>query len=177
MSVQLDGDGKTKVTDLRFEGADATVVGTPASATGVYPVGQGVVRHMVHKVKVTYSALTAAALTQDITLLTTPAKTRVVRIIADVTTKFIGGSISAMTLVAGRTAGGNQYLLSGDVFTAAILLGDVVAEMGAGVVSATLADYQAAAQTIQCRFTATTANVNTATQGEVDFYIETVTYP
>lgn len=166
MSLNVDGD---RVFKLR---------GTAPSGTGITVGSAGDVAHRVHKVTVDFTALTGfAALTGDVTLWTTPVKTRVMRIIADVRVPFTGGSISACTMTAGRTAGGNQYLLSGDVFTAATVLGDVVAEMGAGVVSASLADYQAAAQTIQARFTSVTANLSSLTAGVVDFYIETVTYP
>jgi len=153
-------------------------MGTPPAATGVSVRSVGDMAHRVHKVTVGFAALTGnAALTGDVTLWTTPANTRVVRVIADVKLQFTGGSISACTMTAGRTAGGNEYLLSGNVFAAPILLGDVVAEMGAGVVSATLADFQAAAQTIQARFTSVTANLSALTAGSVDFYIETVAYP
>lgn len=166
MSVNVDGD---RVFKLR---------GTAPSATGVTVNSPGDIAHRVHKVTVDFTALTGfAATTGDVTLWTTPVKTRVLRVLADVRVPFTGGAISACTLTAGRTAGGNQYLLSGDVLTAAIILGDVVAEMGAGVVSATLADYQAAVQTLQTRFTSTSANLSALTAGVVDFYIETITYP
>ena len=166
MSVNVDGDRVYKVR------------GTAPSATGVTVQSPGDIAHRVHKVTVDYTALTGnAALTGDVTLWTTPPKTRVVRVLADVKVPFTGGAISACTMTAGRTAGGNQYLLSCDVFTAAAVFGDVVAEMGAGVVSASLADWQAAAQTLQARFTSVTANLSALTAGVVDLYIETITYP
>lgn len=171
MSVQIDGDLYTNVTDLRFV-APSVSIGTPPSATGVIVMATGVVRRLIHKVKVTQPALTAAATTQDITLWTTPAKCKVERIIAQVNTAFTGGSVSAMTITAGNSAGGNQYLLSTSVFSGTPVIGGAVASMGAAVLSATLADYSATALTVQARFTATTANLSTLTAGDMDFYIE-----
>lgn len=175
MPISSDGTVSTAITSPRIDPSD-NAYGTAPSATGVYPVSTAFLRHNVHKVKVTYQALTAAALTQDITLWTTPANTRVVRVIAKVNTAFTGGAISAMSITCGKSAGGNEYLLSGSVFSGTPVLGDVVAEMGAGVVSATLADFSSTALTIQTRFTSVTANVNAATAGDVDFYIETISY-
>jgi hypothetical protein len=139
-------------------------------------------RHFVNKVTVINTALTAAGQT-DLTLLTTPVNSRIVRVVADVTQVFTGGALSAVTITVGNTAGGNQYLLSNSVLTATNTWGDVVAEMGAGVVSATLADFGTVATgvpgalTVQTRFTCTGANCNAATQGSVTFYIEYVVYP
>lgn len=166
MSVNVDGDRVFKQS------------GTAPTATGVTVKSVGDMAHRVHKVSVAYTALTGnAGTTGDVTLWTTPPKTRVLRVIADVRVPFTGGSISACAMTGGRTAGGNQYLLSCDVFTAAAVFGDVVAEMGAGVVSATLADWQAAAQTIQARFTSSSDNLSALTAGLVDIYIETISYP
>lgn len=157
-------------------------LGTAGSGTGITVNNTGNVRPFVHKVTVTSAAMTAAA-TTDLTLWTTAVSTRIIRVKADVTTKFIGGALTAVTLKCGSTAAGGEYLLAGDVFTAAIVLGDVVAEMGAGVVSATLADFGTAsagangAIPIICRFTCTTANCNAATQGTAVIYIEGMVYP
>lgn len=156
-------------------------VGTAASGTGVTANYSGAVRTFLHKVTVTSAAMTAAA-TTDITIALTPTNSAVRRMKADVITKFIGGALTAVTLVCGNAAGGNQYLLSGDIFTNPIVLGDGFAEVGAGVAPATWADFGTAAAgtngaiTVQCRFTCTTANCNAATQGSVTFYVEGVTY-
>lgn len=155
--------------------------GTSASGTGITALNS-LVRHFVHKVSVTNAAM-AAASTTDVTLHVTPVNTRIIRVLANVTQTFTGGSLSAVTVTCGSSAGGNQYLLSGSVFTATTTLGDVLAEMGAGVVSSTLADFGTVASgvpgaiTVQCRFTCTSANCSAATQGNVNFYVEGVTYP
>jgi hypothetical protein len=156
-------------------------VGTSASGTGVTATYSGAVRQWVHKVTVTNAAMTAAT-TTDITLHTTPTNSRIERVLAEVTTVFSGGALSAVTVTCGNSAGGNQYLLSGDVKTAQTTLGDVVAEMGAGLVSSTLADMGTVAAgvpgaiTVQCRFTCTSANCNAATQGNVVFIVEGASY-
>lgn len=156
-------------------------VGTAASGTGITAVYSGAVRQFVHKVTVTSAAMTAAAST-DVTLAVTPSNTRIVRVTANVTQVFTGGALTAVTVQCGNTAGGTQYLLANSVFTAQNTWGDVVAEMGAGLVSATLADFGTSASgvpgaiAVQCRFTCTTANCNAATQGSVTFYVEGVSY-
>jgi hypothetical protein len=156
----------------------ASSLGTAPSATGVtVDMAGAATRTFVHKVTVSETALTAAATTEDITLWTVPAKTKIKRVIADCTTGFTGGGLTNMTVMVGPAAGSNAYLLAGSIFAAATL-GDVVAEMGAGLVSATLADIPSFSGTtvISARFTSTTANVVAATAGSVTFYIEGTVY-
>jgi hypothetical protein len=156
--------------------------GTAGSGTGVTVNATSAVVPFVHKVTVTSAAMTAAA-TTDITIWTTPVNTRLTRIVAEVTQVFTGGALTAVTLTCGNAAGGNQYLTSNSVFTAQNTWGDAQAEIGANLLSATVADMGTSAAgvpgaiTISCRFTCTTANCNAATQGSVSFEIEGVTYP
>lgn len=156
--------------------------GTAASGTGITANTTSAIRNWLHKVTVINTALAAAA-TSDVTLHVTPVNTRIIRVVADVTQVFTGGALTAVTVMCGNAAGGNQYLLANSVFTATNTWGDVVAEMGAGLVDATRADFGTVAAgvpgaiTVQCRFTCTTANCNAATQGSVTFYVEGVTYP
>lgn len=178
MAVQVDGDVSAPVSGLRIAPNDATY-GTAPSAAGVvvmYPSGAPIPLRVV-KVKVTQPALTAAATTQDITLWTSPVRCRIVRVIAQVNTAFTGGSVSAMTITAGNSAGGAQYLLSTSVFSGTPVIGGAVASVGNAVLTATWADYSATAITVQSRFTATTANLSTLTAGDMDFYIEYIAYP
>lgn len=160
---------------------NTALVGTPASGTGITAVYSGEVRHWVHKITVINTALAAAG-TSDVTLHTTPVNSRIIRVTADVTQVFTGGALSAMTVMCGNSAGGNQYLLAGSVFAAQTTLGDVAAEVGAGLLTATWADFGTPAAgvpgalTVQCRFTCTGANCSAATQGSVSFYVEGMTY-
>ncbi len=152
--------------------------GTAGSGTGITMVARSALVPFVHKITVAETALTAAATTQDVTIWTVPAKAQIERVIAETTTGFTGGSVSAMTVMCGPAAGSNAYLLAGSVFTAT-LLGDVVAEMGAGVLSATLADIPSFSGTtaLSCRFTSTNDNVVNATAGSTTFYVQGSVFP
>jgi len=175
MSLRIDGDSRTVVTDLRQE--SAAKVGTAPTGTGVTVIESGVLTHMCHKVRVNYTAFAStAALTGDVTLWTTPAGFIVERVLAKVNTAFTGGAISDCDVTVGNSAGGAQYLLTFDVDTAALLVGDVVAEIGAGLVDSTRADTAVTsnafvATTIQARFTSVTANLNALTAGQMDVWI------
>lgn len=173
-------DGATSVADFSAaNGIQALqVAGTAGSGTGITTNVTASVRQFVHKITVAETALTAAATTQDVTIWTVPGKTRLTRIVADATVGFTGGGLTNMTVTCGSAPGSTNYLLSGSIFAAATL-GDVAAEIGAGLLSATVADIPSFSSTtgISCRFTSTTANVVAATAGSVTFYIEGVTYP
>lgn len=152
--------------------------GTAGSGTGFTTVATGQMVHSVHKITVTNAALDVAA-TSDETIWTVPAKTRVLRMIADVTTTFSGGGITDMDVVCGPSAGSNGYLVTFDVDTAIGTYGDVAAEIGANLLSATYADIPSwsATTAIICRFTCAGANCSAATQGSATFYIEHLVYP
>lgn len=174
MSLRIDGDGLTAATDLRLEGA--SLVGTPPTGTGISTLAKGVLPTICHKVRVDYNACTAAATTQDMTLWTAPAGFVVERVIGKVNTVFAGTAITDVDITVGHTAGGAEYLVSFDADTAALLVGDVVAEIGAGLVDATRADVKVTsnafvATTIQCRFTTVGGNLAAMTSGQVDFWI------
>jgi hypothetical protein len=160
---------------------NTATVGTAASGTGVTANYSGASPYWLHKVTITNAAMTAAA-TTDITIEVTPTNSAIRRVVADVTQVFTGGALSAVTVTCGNAAGGNQYLLSNSFFTAQNVWGDVAAEIGAGLLSATIADFGTAsagtngAITVSCRFTCTGANCNAATQGSATFYTEGVTY-
>lgn len=170
----------TASTAGNFVSSDS--IGTAGSGTGITAVKSGVVRNFVDKVTVINTAMTAAA-TTDVTIWTTPVNTRLVRIVAEVTQVFTGGALSAVTITCGKSAGTNEYLLSNSVFTAQNTWGDNFAEIGAGLLSATVADMGTPAAgipgaiAISCRFTCTGANCNAATQGSITFEVEGVAYP
>jgi hypothetical protein len=160
---------------------DTLSPGTAGSGTGITANTTSAVVDHSHKITVTNAALTAAA-TTDVTIWTTPVNTRLKRIVAEVTQVFTGGALSAMTVQCGNAAGGTQYLLAGSVLAATTTLGDVQAEIGAGLLSATVADMGTPASgipgaiAISCRFSCTGANCSAATQGSVSFYIDLATY-
>jgi hypothetical protein len=175
--------GTSGVGWLAYQAASASIeqsvgVGTAGSGTGYTVIASGAIRPFVHKITVTYAAMTAAG-TTDVTVWTLPSKTRMSRMIDDVTTTFTGGALSAVSVTCGTTAGGNEYLLAHSAYTAAATFGDVAAEIGAGLLSATVADIPSFSATtaIICRFTCTGANCSAATAGSATYYLEGVTYP
>lgn len=155
---------------------------TPGSGTGLSVIEQGAPTRAVHKVTVTYAALAAAAVTADKTIATLPAKTRLVSIIADTTTKYIGGAVTAATLIVGKSAGGNEYIVSHDVFTAAVTKGLADADLGtsitrAGAIQGGDLPSWTATTAVTVRLTTTTANTNALTQGSTTYYLVTETMP
>lgn len=178
-------DNLTNVIARQFttgQWQNVPATGTAGSGTGITANATAVITPFVHKVTVINTAMTAAA-TTDITVWTTPVNTRLVRITANVTTVFAGGALSAVTLGCGKSAGTSEYLVATSVLAAQTTIGDVQAEVGAGLLSASLADMGTPAAgipgaiVISCRFTCTGANCNAATTGAVTFEIEGVTYP
>lgn len=163
---------------LAGAGTISGIGGTAGSGTGITVNGTSQVRSVIHKITADYTAFQTAGTTNDVTLWTIPAKTRVLRMVADVTTKFIGGAISACVMRVGKAANGAEYILDKDVFAAAVTAGDAAAEIGASLLSATVADLTwATTQAVVMRMTSTTANLSALTQGSVTLYIEVCTYP
>lgn len=155
----------------------------PAVTAGAGTVNAAAaVQRSVYKSTLTFANFSAAALTADATIATLPAKVRLTGIIADVTTAFTGGAVSAATMVCGKTAGGNEYLVSFDVFTAAILIGDADAELGASITRAgsiqggDLPSWTATTAA-QCRLTTVTANTDALTAGTIIYYLITEAMP
>lgn len=158
--------------------------GTAGAADGLTGAALYYGRHSVRSVTVVSEAFAGtAATTKDITLWTLPAKTRVLRVIADVTQTFTGGSISDVDVTVGSSAGGNEYLLSFDADTATGTFGLQQGQLGASIVGATgfattASDIVWATTTaLQCRFTSVGADLEELSQGMCVFYIESCTYP
>lgn len=160
----------------------AGFVNLPSTQVGTSPGGSvwntGSARTYINKVSRTHAELTAAATTEDETVWTIPAKSRVIRLIADVTTPFTGGGVTAVAVTCGFTAGGNEYLVSFDALSGAIVRGDALAEMGASLTDGVgHVPSWTGTTAVSCRFTSTTANLVALTAGEVFLYLEVVTYP
>lgn len=164
--------------------APSTIEGTPGSGPGLLNDSVNFGRHVVRQITLAYDAFSgSASTTEDVAIWTLPAKTRVLRVVADVTTPFTGGSISDIDVTVGRTAGGDEYLLSFDADTATGTYGIIQSQIGDNIVGASLfapggeGDMQWAESSVQCRFTATGANLDSLSAGSVTFYLETCTYP
>lgn len=159
---------------------DSGIIGTAPSGTGITVGNTAEVRHVMHKVTVDYTAASAAATTKDITLWTLPAKTRVMRVIADVTTPFTGGAVSDCDVTVGSSAGGAEYLLSFDVDSATGTFGNNQAELGASILGGGSFDSDitwGSTTVVQCRFTSSGANLSALTAGVMVVYIECAVYP
>lgn len=164
------------------------------TSTGVFLQGPGItagagtvnaaaaVQRSLYKSTLTFANFSAAALTADATIATLPAKVRLTGIIADVTTAFTGGAVTAATMTCGKTAGGNEYIVSFNVFAAAILIGDADAELGASITRAgsiqggDLPSWTVTTA-VQCRLTTTDANTSALTAGTVVYYLIAETMP
>lgn len=153
--------------------------GTAGSGTGYTLNASGATTQFVHKITITEAALADADGSEDETVWTLPAKSVLHRVVADVTAAFddAAGPISAVALTCGTSAGGNQLLLSADVYAGAATFGDAAAEEGASITAENIPPVYWSAQAISCRFASTGGNLVDLTTGSVTFYIEGATYP
>lgn len=163
---------------------------TAASGTGVTVNNTGDVRRLVYKVTVGYAAFITAGTTHDVTLATLPAKTRLVGIYADLTTTFackVTCTTGTLSMTAGKSAGGNEYVVSFDADNAAAVFGDADVELGTSINAAGRiqdADLPSwsSTTTVQARMTSGTGNLGTGTasnlsQGSITFYLITEVLP
>jgi hypothetical protein len=95
----------------------------------------GLVSRQLLKITIDKTAWTAAALTQDLTLCTAPAKTRIVAAYCDTTIKY-AGLAGTIAITVGSAAGNTDIILSHDVKTAAVTKGLADADMGASMTRA-----------------------------------------
>lgn len=129
-----------------------------------------------HKIRVTFSDLTAAAVTQILNVYpltgAVTALTSVVRAAVKLITPFTGGAIATAAVDLGDAQTVGRYLANAntDVFTAlATNTKPHVIATNAYVYSpANVTNTQAA---VQLKFTTTVGNVNAATAGELDVYL------
>jgi hypothetical protein len=171
---------------LRAVGLSAADVITPGSGTAVTVDEAGVVAPRIYKVTVTETHWNAAALTQDLTIATLPAKARILGVVADITEQFACTAVcttATLSMVVGKGAGGAEYLDSFDADAAAAQFGDADAERGAsldGVVNGEIT--WGSTQAVVARLTSGTGNLGDGADtnlsgGDVTFYIKTETLP
>ena len=161
---------------------------TAGSGVGVTVSNVGAVRRVVYRIDVTEAHWDAAAVTQDLTVATLPAKTRIYDVIADVTEAFACTATctsTTLSMVVGKGSGGAEYLDSFDVDAAIATFGDVDAERGAaldGVVNGEIPAW-GSTQAIVARLTSGTGNLGDGagttnlSAGDVSLYLITETYP
>jgi hypothetical protein len=161
---------------------------TPGSGTGITLNSSGELRTQTYKITIASTAFICAAVTCDVTIATLPAKTFVTHAMADLTQTFACASTcttATLSFTLGKTAGGNEYLLSVDADAATGQFGRTAATLGASLAPATaqtlIGDNASWASTtaVVMRMTSGTGNIGTGAAtnfsgGSVTFYLTTV---
>lgn len=165
---------------------------SPTTTAGAVVVDPGSNRFTTYVVTFPAAAFTANATTQDITIATVPKKFKVMFLVADVTTAFTCASVcttSTLSMTAGKTAGGNEYLASFDLDAAIATFGLTSAQGGTVFVTGAAVPVQGgdipswtATTTVQARFTSGTGNIGNGTVtnlgvGSVTFYLTGLALP
>lgn len=181
--------GGTMYGPLRWLSATGPAI-TAGSGTGITVGEAAVLRRTAYRVTVGHTQFTSAALTHDVTIATLPAKTRLVSIIADLTDTFACASVctsTTLSMIVGKTAGGNQYIISFDADAAVAVLGDADAELGTSINRANAIQggdlpSWTVATNVSARLTSGTGNLGNGTvtnlsKGTVTFYLVTEIMP
>ncbi len=125
------------------------------------------------KYTVTHTAMQAAALTNNITLLTLPAKTMIHRVVIKQSTAFAGTLISAYTLSVGIAGTLAKYIAAYDVFAA---VAATTFGASAATIQALLENFSTTAA-IKVEATAVGANLDQSTAGSADIWVQTSLLP
>lgn len=126
------------------------------------------VTYSVKKVTLPVSLLNTAAATTVVNTIyrVKSAKEIIHRVVLVRDTDLAGGSVSAATVIVGKSGSTNKYLTSTDVFTGA-------ANGWANAVLGTVAGAEVGGTEITATVTTTTANTTDLTAGQLTFYIYT----
>lgn len=172
----------TIVSTAYLEGSDVT----PGTAAGLTIADTGSVRSLIYKVTVAKETWTAAALTQDVTIATLPAKMRLSGILSDTTAAY-AGLAGTIQLQAGKSAGGTEYLVAHDVKTATVTKGLADGDLGTGINRANAVQggdlpSWTGTTNISIRLTSGTGNLGNGTTtnlsaGSTTFYLMTEFHP
>lgn len=125
------------------------------------------------KYTVLYSDLTTAGTTNNITLLTLPLKTMIHHVAIKHSVAFTGGIISAYTLSVGITGTLAKYLAAFDVFQA---VAATTFSASAATIKADLESFGGGIA-IKVAAVSTTANLDAATAGSADIWVQTSLLP
>lgn len=153
-----------------------TPTGTLLTGTGVTLGYTNRNNSFIHRISIDYRVAQTAALTRDVTLFTMPPRCRILRIVWDCTTPFVGTLISAATMAVGSAAGGAQLLTAANLLVASTR-GIVSAEYGSGINNQNGYNSWAGGGIVNLRFTSVGANLSALTAGAITFYIDGVVYP
>lgn len=170
--------------------SSSTRVLTPGSGTGITVNNAGEFNRQVYKVTITSSQFISNAVTHDVTWVTVPAKTRIIGIVADLTQTFACAAVcttSTLSATVGKTAGGNQYLVSFDMDAATARFGLADADLGTSINRASAIQggdlpSWTGATTLNLRMTSGTGNlgngsVTNLSQGSITLYLIAEIYP
>lgn len=160
----------------------ATTVITQSAPSNVYATAVlGWMGSNVYKVTIPTAAWTAAALTQDVNIGRLLAKSRLAKVIMDVTQAFAGTGWGSATLQLGKTTGGTEYMVAYDA-TVLSRKGLLDADLGASLVRAAAVQggdlpSWTADTNLTVRLTTTVANISLITAGAVTLYLTVETLP
>lgn len=141
------------------------------------------------KVTVTRLNCVANAQTCDVTLATAAAKTKIYSVVADITQAYTCSATcttSTLSATTGKTAGGNEYLLSFDIDAAVARFGLTAAQTGASLAASSAQGGDVPSWTgttaINARITSGTGNLGNGSvtnlgAGSITFYIEYTLFP
>ena len=155
---------------------------TQPVVTGVTVASVGTIKRKTIKVQIAKEAWTAASTTETIIPITVPLKSRIVSVLLDTTTAYAGLS-GTISLEVGDSGSGdvNKFLVSHDVKSAAILVGDLDADLGVGIIRASaiqggfLTNFTGSGQ-VTVTLTSGTGNIGTGSvtnlsAGVTDLYV------
>lgn len=177
---------------LLFIGTPAFAQLSPSNVPGLTVVDFGSTRRVTAAYTLSYTGIFCLNTFCDVSIATIPKKSRVVAVIADVTQAFVcAGTCTTSTLsfTTGRTAGGNEYLISIDADAAAARFGLINNDLGASIKTSATTPVNGgeiatwtADTTLQIRFTSGTGNLGTGTAtnmnaGSITFYVTIDSYP
>jgi hypothetical protein len=168
--------GPSGVARVAEISSSLTSVTPIAAATGRDVYYNGDMRRGCYRVAVSDAGWTKpAALTEDLALLSIPAKARITSIVADTLYAYWASGAASITLRVGTTAGGQQLIADHDVFTAAVTKGLADADLGTSInrANAVQGGYipsWTASTTIYARLTAD-VNLSGLAAGQTFYYV------
>jgi hypothetical protein len=189
IAQRADGASNTAFNAGSLAATDTQI--TNAGGTGItINSGSGTIARSVYKVTIDRTAFIAAAVTQDLTIGTLPAKTVLLSVYGELTTVFacsVTCTSSTLSMILGTAAGGNTLLVSFDADAATAVFGDADAELGTDITRATAVQggkvYSfSATQIVNLRLTSGTGNLGTGaatnlSTGSITFYLVTERLP
>jgi hypothetical protein len=154
-----------------------TSVSPISASTGRDVYYNGDVRRGYYKVAVSDAGWTKpAATTEDLTILTLPAKARVTSVIADTLYSYYIDGASTVNLRVGVTTGGQEWILDHDVSTSAVTKGLADADLGTSINRANAVQgghipNWTTTTAVKARLTSSSANLTGLVAGQTFYYI------